>query len=146
MAVVAVLLNNKLYVANVGELLARPGGERQVGLGASALSLHTCGCFGPRVSQGYHVFPPLATVCLVPTGRADGQTQAWCQLPSGLWVPLLLCSVSGQLFNSAAGTNRALLCKSTGDGLQVTQLNVDHTTENEDELFRLSQLGELGRS
>lgn len=27
------------------------------------------------------------------------------------------------------------------DGLQVTQLNVDHTTENEDELFRLSQLG-----
>lgn len=28
------------------------------------------------------------------------------------------------------------------DGLQVTQLNVDHTTENEDELFRFSQLGE----
>lgn len=24
----------------------------------------------------------------------------------------------------------------------MTQLNVDHTTENEDELFRLSQLGE----
>lgn len=41
-----------------------------------------------------------------------------------------------------AGTNRALLCKSTVDGLQVTQLNVDHTTENEDELFRFSQLGE----
>ncbi|XP_073182880.1 TGF-beta-activated kinase 1 and MAP3K7-binding protein 1 isoform X2 [Lepidochelys kempii] len=39
------------------------------------------------------------------------------------------------------GTNRALLCKSTVDGLQVTQLNVDHTTENEDELFRFSQLG-----
>lgn len=52
--------------------------------------------------------------------------------------PLLSCS------NSSAGTNRALLCKSTGDGLQVTQLNVDHTTENEDELFRLSQLGEWG--
>lgn len=47
--------------------------------------------------------------------------------------------------NSPAGTNRALLCKSTVDGLQVTQLNVDHTTENEDELFRLSQLGESGR-
>lgn len=42
----------------------------------------------------------------------------------------------------STGTNRALLCKSTVDGLQVTQLNVDHTTENEDELFRLSQLGE----
>ncbi|NXU42774.1 TAB1 protein, partial [Drymodes brunneopygia] len=40
-----------------------------------------------------------------------------------------------------AGTNRALLCKSTVDGLQVTQLNADHTTENEDELFRFSQLG-----
>lgn len=54
---------------------------------------------------------------------------------------LLSCS------NSPAGTNRALLCKSTVDGLQVTQLNVDHTTENEDELFRLSQLGtsEWGR-
>lgn len=51
---------------------------------------------------------------------------------------LLSCS------NSAAGTNRALLCKSTVDGLQVTQLNVDHTTENEDELFRLSQLGDWG--
>uniref|UniRef100_G3U9I2 TGF-beta-activated kinase 1 and MAP3K7-binding protein 1 n=1 Tax=Loxodonta africana TaxID=9785 RepID=G3U9I2_LOXAF len=48
---------------------------------------------------------------------------------------LLSCS------NSATGTNRALLCKSTADGLQVTQLNVAHTTENEDELFRLSQLG-----
>lgn len=28
----------------------------------------------------------------------------------------------------------------------MTQLNVDHTTENEDELFRLSQLGEWGRA
>lgn len=46
------------------------------------------------------------------------------------------------LATPAAGTNRALLCKSTVDGLQVTQLNVDHTTENEDELFRFSQLGE----
>lgn len=27
----------------------------------------------------------------------------------------------------------------------MTQLNVDHTTENEDELFRLSQLGAWGR-
>lgn len=53
-------------------------------------------------------------------------------------LSLLTCS------HSAAGTNRALLCKSTVDGLQVTQLNVDHTTENEDELFRLSQLGEWG--
>ena len=59
-------------------------------------------------------------------------------LPS-LHSVLLSCS------HSAAGTNRALLCKSTADGLQVTQLNVEHTTENEDELFRLSQLGERGQ-
>lgn len=38
------------------------------------------------------------------------------------------------------------MCKSTVDGLQVTQLNVDHTAENEDELFRLSQLGEWVRA
>lgn len=50
------------------------------------------------------------------------------------------------LTTPAAGTNRALLCKSTVDGLQVTQLNVDHTTENEDELFRFSQLGECSIS
>ncbi|XP_049627561.1 TGF-beta-activated kinase 1 and MAP3K7-binding protein 1 [Suncus etruscus] len=49
--------------------------------------------------------------------------------------------LSNKLYVANVGTNRALLCKSTVDGLQVTQLNVDHTTENEDELFRLSQLG-----
>lgn len=49
--------------------------------------------------------------------------------------------LNNKLYVANVGTNRALLCKSTVDGLQVTQLNVDHTTENEDELFRLSQLG-----
>lgn len=49
--------------------------------------------------------------------------------------------LSNRLYVANVGTNRALLCKSTVDGLQVTQLNMDHTTENEDELFRLSQLG-----
>lgn len=59
--------------------------------------------------------------------------------------PVLPCTQTWlSCSNSPAGTNRALLCKSTVDGLQVTQLNVDHTTENEDELFRLSQLGESG--
>ncbi|XP_054997118.1 TGF-beta-activated kinase 1 and MAP3K7-binding protein 1 isoform X1 [Sorex araneus] len=59
-------------------------------------------------------------------------------------VAVLLCNklyVANVAAPSPSGTNRALLCKSTVDGLQVTQLNVDHTTENEDELFRLSQLG-----
>ncbi|XP_060044978.1 TGF-beta-activated kinase 1 and MAP3K7-binding protein 1 isoform X2 [Erinaceus europaeus] len=37
--------------------------------------------------------------------------------------------------------NNKLYVANVVDGLQVTQLNVDHTTENEDELFRLSQLG-----
>lgn len=49
--------------------------------------------------------------------------------------------VNNKLYVANVGTNRALLCKSTVDGLQVTQLNADHTTENEDEIFRLSQLG-----
>ncbi|XP_043927584.1 TGF-beta-activated kinase 1 and MAP3K7-binding protein 1 [Protopterus annectens] len=49
--------------------------------------------------------------------------------------------LSNRLFIANVGTNRALLCKSTVDGLQVTQLSIDHTTDNEDELFRLSQLG-----
>ncbi|XP_045321835.1 TGF-beta-activated kinase 1 and MAP3K7-binding protein 1 isoform X5 [Leopardus geoffroyi] len=89
MAVVAVLLNNRLYVANVGFPCVR------------CLLFSLCStCPAPPCTQ-------------------------------------TLLSRS----NSAAGTNRALLCKSTVDGLQVTQLNVDHTTENEDELFRLSQLG-----
>lgn len=73
--------------------------------------------------------------------------QCTCEIPPSLLVssagPLPLSP--GSLLscrNFATGTNRALLCKSTVDGLQVTQLNMDHTTENEDELFRLSQLGE----
>lgn len=65
--------------------------------------------------------------------------------PSSRRVLSALCSQSLlSCSHAAAGTNRALLCKSTVDGLQVTQLNMDHTTENEDELFRLSQLGERG--
>ncbi|XP_042200942.1 TGF-beta-activated kinase 1 and MAP3K7-binding protein 1 [Callorhinchus milii] len=50
--------------------------------------------------------------------------------------------LNNKLYIANIGTNRALLCKSTTDGqLQVTQISVDHTTDNEDELFRLSQLG-----
>lgn len=42
-----------------------------------------------------------------------------------------------------AGTNRALLCKSSVDGQnQVLQIGRPHTTENEDELQRLAALGE----
>ncbi|XP_077308449.1 TGF-beta-activated kinase 1 and MAP3K7-binding protein 1 isoform X2 [Lithobates pipiens] len=54
---------------------------------------------------------------------------------------IVVIIVNNKLYVANVGTNRALLCKSTVDGLQVTQLNADHTTENEDELFRLSQLG-----
>ncbi|OCT83111.1 TGF-beta-activated kinase 1 and MAP3K7-binding protein 1 [Xenopus laevis] len=54
---------------------------------------------------------------------------------------IVVLIVNSKLYVANVGTNRALLCKSTEDGLQVTQLNADHTTENEDEIFRLSQLG-----
>ncbi|XP_075039016.1 TGF-beta-activated kinase 1 and MAP3K7-binding protein 1-like [Mixophyes fleayi] len=54
---------------------------------------------------------------------------------------IVVIIVNNKLYVANVGTNRALLCKSTVDGLQVTQLNADHTAENEDEIFRLSQLG-----
>nr|XP_033785376.1 TGF-beta-activated kinase 1 and MAP3K7-binding protein 1 isoform X2 [Geotrypetes seraphini] len=60
---------------------------------------------------------------------------------SGGAMAIVALILNDRLYIANVGTNRALLCKSTVDGLQVTQLNVDHTTENEDELFRLSQLG-----
>ncbi|XP_020946588.1 TGF-beta-activated kinase 1 and MAP3K7-binding protein 1 isoform X1 [Sus scrofa] len=60
---------------------------------------------------------------------------------SGGAMAVVAVLLSNRLYVANVGTNRALLCKSTVDGLQVTQLNMDHTTENEDELFRLSQLG-----
>ncbi|XP_037369429.1 TGF-beta-activated kinase 1 and MAP3K7-binding protein 1 isoform X2 [Talpa occidentalis] len=60
---------------------------------------------------------------------------------SGGAMAVVAVLLNNKLYVANVGTNRALLCKSTVDGLQVTQLNVDHTSENEDELFRLSQLG-----
>nr|XP_036862822.1 TGF-beta-activated kinase 1 and MAP3K7-binding protein 1 isoform X2 [Manis javanica] len=60
---------------------------------------------------------------------------------SGGAMAVVAVLLNNRLYVANVGTNRALLCKSTVDGLQVTQLNVDHTAENEDELFRLSQLG-----
>uniref|UniRef100_G3WNZ9 TGF-beta-activated kinase 1 and MAP3K7-binding protein 1 n=1 Tax=Sarcophilus harrisii TaxID=9305 RepID=G3WNZ9_SARHA len=60
---------------------------------------------------------------------------------SGGAMAVVALILSNKLYIANVGTNRALLCKATGDGLQVTQLSSDHTPENEDELFRLSQLG-----
>lgn len=60
---------------------------------------------------------------------------------SGGAMAVVAVLLNNKLYVANVGTNRALLCRSTVDGLQVTQLNVDHTAENEDELFRLSQLG-----
>ncbi|XP_053158813.1 LOW QUALITY PROTEIN: TGF-beta-activated kinase 1 and MAP3K7-binding protein 1-like [Hemicordylus capensis] len=60
---------------------------------------------------------------------------------SGGAMAIVAVILNNKLYIANVGTNRALLCKSTVDGLQVTQLNMDHTTENEDELFRFSQLG-----
>lgn len=42
-----------------------------------------------------------------------------------------------------AGTNRALLCKSSSDGQnQVLQIGRPHSTDNEEELQRMAALGE----
>nr|XP_020665801.1 TGF-beta-activated kinase 1 and MAP3K7-binding protein 1 isoform X3 [Pogona vitticeps] len=60
---------------------------------------------------------------------------------SGGAMAIVAVILNNKLYIANVGTNRALLCKSTVDGLQVTQLNNDHTAENEDELFRFSQLG-----
>ncbi|CAI5785994.1 TGF-beta-activated kinase 1 and MAP3K7-binding protein 1 isoform X2 [Podarcis muralis] len=60
---------------------------------------------------------------------------------SGGAMAIVAVILNNKLYIANVGTNRALLCKSTVDGLQVTQLNMDHTTENDDELFRFSQLG-----
>lgn len=60
---------------------------------------------------------------------------------SGGAMVIVALILNNKLYIANVGTNRALLCKSTVDGLQVTQLNVAHTVENEDELFRLSELG-----
>uniref|UniRef100_A0A8C5QBD2 TGF-beta-activated kinase 1 and MAP3K7-binding protein 1 n=1 Tax=Leptobrachium leishanense TaxID=445787 RepID=A0A8C5QBD2_9ANUR len=62
------------------------------------------------------------------------------EIYGGVMVIVVLV-LNNKLYVANVGTNRALLCKSTVDGLQVTQLNADHMTENEDEIFRLSQLG-----
>ncbi|XP_057172320.1 TGF-beta-activated kinase 1 and MAP3K7-binding protein 1 isoform X5 [Ursus arctos] len=93
----------------------------------------------------------LSTSCLLSIRRSSKDSRRWRgrfqEEPWLSWRSFSTASSTSPMStwlscsNSPAGTNRALLCKSTVDGLQVTQLNVDHTTENEDELFRLSQLG-----
>uniref|UniRef100_UPI00358FA52A TGF-beta-activated kinase 1 and MAP3K7-binding protein 1 isoform X2 n=1 Tax=Myxine glutinosa TaxID=7769 RepID=UPI00358FA52A len=50
--------------------------------------------------------------------------------------------LNNRLFVANVGTNRALLCRMTsGDGLDIVQLNSDHHMQNEAELQRLVQLG-----
>ncbi|XP_012675432.1 TGF-beta-activated kinase 1 and MAP3K7-binding protein 1 isoform X2 [Clupea harengus] len=50
--------------------------------------------------------------------------------------------LNNKLYIANVGTNRALLCKSTSDGQnQVIQIGRAHTTDNDDELTRLVQLG-----
>ncbi|XP_076147688.1 TGF-beta-activated kinase 1 and MAP3K7-binding protein 1 [Alosa pseudoharengus] len=50
--------------------------------------------------------------------------------------------LNNKLYIANVGTNRALLCKATSDGQnQVIQIGRAHTTDNEDELTRLAQLG-----
>ncbi|KAL4658100.1 TGF-beta-activated kinase 1 and MAP3K7-binding protein 1 isoform X1 [Arapaima gigas] len=61
---------------------------------------------------------------------------------SGGATAVVALILNHKLYIANVGTNRALLCKSSSDGQnQVIQIGQAHTTENEDEIQRLSQLG-----
>ncbi|XP_018598501.1 TGF-beta-activated kinase 1 and MAP3K7-binding protein 1 isoform X2 [Scleropages formosus] len=61
---------------------------------------------------------------------------------SGGATAVVALILNQKLYIANVGTNRALLCKSSIDGQnQVIQIGQAHTTENEDEIQRLSQLG-----
>ncbi|KAA0713473.1 TGF-beta-activated kinase 1 and MAP3K7-binding protein 1 [Triplophysa tibetana] len=73
--------------------------------------------------------------------KANLQTQ----LPEGAFLLAQTQKMSERLKSlehEISGTNRALLCKTTADGQnQVIQIGRPHTTDNDDELSRLTQLG-----
>ncbi|KAG7460108.1 hypothetical protein MATL_G00217660 [Megalops atlanticus] len=61
---------------------------------------------------------------------------------SGGATAVVALILNNKLYIANVGTNRALLCKSSSDGQnQVIQIGRAHTTDNEDELLRLAQLG-----
>ncbi|XP_030637500.1 TGF-beta-activated kinase 1 and MAP3K7-binding protein 1 [Chanos chanos] len=61
---------------------------------------------------------------------------------SGGATAVVALILNNKLYIANVGTNRALLCKYTSDGQnQVIQIGRPHTTDNEDELTRLAQLG-----
>ncbi|XP_058258856.1 TGF-beta-activated kinase 1 and MAP3K7-binding protein 1 isoform X2 [Hemibagrus wyckioides] len=61
---------------------------------------------------------------------------------SGGATAIVALILNNKLYIANVGTNRALLCKYTSDRQnQVIQIGRAHTTDNEDELARLAQLG-----
>ncbi|KAK2817407.1 hypothetical protein Q5P01_025598 [Channa striata] len=61
---------------------------------------------------------------------------------SGGATAVVALILNNKLYIANVGTNRALLCKSSSDGQnQVVQICRPHSTDNEDELQRLSALG-----
>ncbi|KAJ8386113.1 hypothetical protein AAFF_G00177070 [Aldrovandia affinis] len=61
---------------------------------------------------------------------------------SGGATAVVALILNNKLYIANVGTNRALLCKSSSDGQnQVIQIGRAHTTDNEDEILRLAQLG-----
>ncbi|XP_034388644.1 TGF-beta-activated kinase 1 and MAP3K7-binding protein 1 isoform X1 [Cyclopterus lumpus] len=61
---------------------------------------------------------------------------------SGGATAVVALILNNKLYIASVGTNRALLCKSSSDGQnQVLQIGRPHSTDNEDELQRLSALG-----
>ncbi|KAI1884509.1 hypothetical protein AGOR_G00227110 [Albula goreensis] len=65
---------------------------------------------------------------------------------SGGATAVVALILNNKLYIANVGTNRALLCKSSSDGQnQVIQIGRAHTTDNEDEIMRLAQLGRADR-
>ncbi|XP_067314683.1 TGF-beta-activated kinase 1 and MAP3K7-binding protein 1 isoform X4 [Pseudorasbora parva] len=76
------------------------------------------------------------------TQKMAERLKALEQEVSGGATAIVALILNNKLYIANVGTNRALLCKTTTDGQnQVIQIGRAHTTDNDDELTRLSQLG-----
>uniref|UniRef100_A0A8C2KGB1 TGF-beta-activated kinase 1 and MAP3K7-binding protein 1 n=1 Tax=Cyprinus carpio TaxID=7962 RepID=A0A8C2KGB1_CYPCA len=76
------------------------------------------------------------------TQKIAERLKALEQEVSGGATAIVALILNDKLYIANVGTNRALLCKTTSDGQnQVIQIGRAHTTDNDDELSRLAQLG-----
>ncbi|XP_016313565.1 TGF-beta-activated kinase 1 and MAP3K7-binding protein 1 [Sinocyclocheilus anshuiensis] len=76
------------------------------------------------------------------TQKMAERLKALEQEVSGGATAIVALILNNKLYIANVGTNRVLLCKTTSDGQnQVIQIGRAHTTDNDDELSRLAQLG-----